>query len=518
VITIVDGIVNGHLLIDGSINETLIPVTPDIPLKVSKYDNEKDLLQGFLDLWIESKPDKIVYHNGDSYDMPYLIRRIKINDIQMPQLGKVTSTEVRGTGTKIIYTQSVMGIEPQLALDIEGVEIIDLLHFFRRFNPGLSNYRLETIGQLFLGEGKSGLEIQEMFDIVKSRDANRMAEVGWYSFKDTVLLYRLYTLLEIDDLISGFSDIILCTNEELLRMSDTNLIRRIMTKIDPCLSLSSFSITNPTHYIPMKPGFYKKVKLYGYENLITKAFEYLIEYYRQLGGDYTTYVSYMESILDGIRYLPCNLQNIAIYSSIVKELIPDILINLLSQLPNVISVDENYVYTQTEVDLDSILGLPRAKYSLILSLSNSSYIVAVNPNFFLRYGNHKLCRPSYPYIRELVDSYMIDIMTGRNPTTHRENIQTINPSRLVISIKVKSVDHYKPRSELIQARISRLLNSQGVIIDTWIKVNYLLTVDGLYLIGPGSPIESSPPIDIQAYQNQIGPIYKLLDKLANLVK
>lgn len=504
----------GYLLVDGSINEKLIPKT-EIPMTVLSYNGEADLICGFLQIWSQSRPNRIVYHNGDSYDMPYLIRRINLHNILPPQLGPQQQAPMTPLSTHIIYTQSVVGVEPQIALDVPGIEMVDLLYFFRRFNPGLPNYRLETIANLFLGEGKSGLSIDDMFAIVKSGDPDRMAKVGWYSFKDTVLLYKLWQLLHIGDIITEFSNISLCTAEELLRMTNMELIRRIITKIDPCVSLSSFSISVPTHYVNLPHGFHRDVKLYGYENLVTRAFEYLIDYYKSNPEEYG-YTVYLENILDNIRHLPCNLQNIAIYSSIVKDSVPAALISLLSQLQNVISIDENFVYIRRGADLTELLGPPRAIYSLILSLSSASSIMVIMPDTILRYGSHKLCRPSYAYVKQLVDWYMMEIVSGRDPRKRSitmEDVKAIDPHLLTITVKVKSIDHYKPGSDTVQARIAKLLNDRGINIQTWASVTYIHTIDGIYIVNRDADYLTAPAIDTKKYAAEINSIYKQLDSL-----
>ena len=130
--------------------------TDDFPeATFKKYETEKELIIGFFDLWRKINPDRCMHYNGDSYDMPYILKRAKLLDIKILSLSKLLSPS-------IVISQlhpSPIGIQRDETIISPGVEKLDLITYLRRFYPGNTNYRLETTGILYLGEGKSGLEI-----------------------------------------------------------------------------------------------------------------------------------------------------------------------------------------------------------------------------------------------------------------------------------------------------------------------------------------------------------------------
>ena len=110
--------------------------------------SEHELLTRFLDFWSSDYPDLVTSWNGTGFDIPYLVNRmIKIlGESEMKKLspwGTVYERTIKETwGDKQTYT-------------ILGVPNMDYLEIYKKFSmKNLENYRLETVCQEELGEGK----------------------------------------------------------------------------------------------------------------------------------------------------------------------------------------------------------------------------------------------------------------------------------------------------------------------------------------------------------------------------
>ena len=57
---------------------------PDEPVKILAGNNEKEMLADFWDILKNNKTDVIVTHNGYQFDIPFLILRSVINNIEIP--------------------------------------------------------------------------------------------------------------------------------------------------------------------------------------------------------------------------------------------------------------------------------------------------------------------------------------------------------------------------------------------------------------------------------------------------
>jgi len=499
-----------YLLFSEALNKDLLP--KDIVINI--YNNESDLIMAFYSLWITNSPDKVVHYNGDSYDVPYIITRSKLNGIEIPFLGRTPpSSEQQIEGVKKIIIQTPMGTEEKESFDTPGVEIIDLVLFFRRFHPGLENYRLETIGRKFLGEGKTGLDIETMFEIIESKDPDRMAEVALYSYQDTLLLYRIWKDLNIEDTINNLSGKLLCSNEDILRFSDNEFVKRIFIRLDDSTSFSSFYIKKLGYTSEAGTKFYQNVSLYSYEYIAKRSIEIM------MSGDKKEFV---ERLAKSISGLPCKLQMMVLYSSSMTNNYIDILINELSQkVPGIIAIDENYVWYSGNIEdasfLDSLFGKPKTSYKLYMSLSSESSIIVNSDNSIIRYGLNKISRHKYEFIRMIVDDYLTLIMNGIDPRSNKitqDGLGKVNPKLLVLSAKVKSINHYKPsgKADTVQRQLAKIVSSMGINIDTWLKVNYLNTTTGPHLILKDEDYNVQN-IDIKKYVKDINSVYRTLDKI-----
>ena len=479
-----------------------------------KYETEKDLIIGFFELWRKVNPDRCMNYNGDSYDMPYILKRAKLLDIKILSLSKLLSPSI----VISMLHPSPIGIQRDETIISSGVEKLDLITYLRRFYPGNTNYRLETTGILYLGEGKSGLEIEEMFQIVESNDPVRMKTVSWYSYKDSILLYELLNKLDIENKIENICNDIYCTSEELLRINEENLISRMFYHADfGTVMIGKLYIDDISYLIPFKTSVYRNLYVNKYDELFDLALSMN-----------TTHKEYVDIIRDRIKYLPTYMKAMIVYSNYIPLDIRSNLESLIKDIKGVIAIDDNFIYTlslDTKLlsltekyehfsakDIKNHLSLVD-KYDYLFVITPSSRIFYKN-DILTRIGLHTISRPKYEYMKIAIDSYLLDYIAGEKVSgrkTTTKELSLIDKNFFIVSDKIKPLSSYKDK-RLIKHKISENL-SNTINITTWVNVKYIHTEKIFKIITKDGSIneDESYILNYKKYVKDINEIYKTLD-------
>lgn len=152
--------------------------------------DEADLLKKFLIFWEKSYPEIISGWNIETFDLPYLIRRIEKtlgeNSVKMLSPWKIVRAKEiidRRTG------------KTQNAFDIFGVNIIDYLPFFKKYaGIGVENNKLDTVAKEVLKESKLDHEEYDTFADFYTKNWDLFVE---YNIVDTVLIDKLEKKLRL---------------------------------------------------------------------------------------------------------------------------------------------------------------------------------------------------------------------------------------------------------------------------------------------------------------------------------
>lgn len=118
----------------------------------TKCSSESELLLKFLDFWSEDYPDIVTGWNITGFDIPYLVNRI--NKV----LGEKMVNKLSPWGT--VYERKIKETwGERQGFTILGVSNMDYLEIYKKFSmKNLENFRLETVCQEELGEGKVAYE------------------------------------------------------------------------------------------------------------------------------------------------------------------------------------------------------------------------------------------------------------------------------------------------------------------------------------------------------------------------
>lgn len=359
-------------------NSEFILTTSDI--KDSKFNiihnrSEKDLLNKFLTLINSLNPQRMIYYNGDSFDMPYLIKRLQMNNINVKTIGHVCSST-----HSLIYNDTLL---------LPSLETIDLLHYYRRFYPYMSNHKLDTVAKKFLNRNKVDLSIEDMMEAVRNNDINMLKEVAKYSYIDSFLLKELYDEIELEKVCNNIGINI----DTLLCKSFNDIVDILAFNIDISSVLLTGKTSEPTHLQAGNVGIYQNIYIYDYSEL-----------YRNLMINSGNHLA----SLIGLRLedAPPKLIFTAFYSKYVDR--DNLSIELIDYLNTIItnntiiSIDATTIRSATPIDNLKLITLAQH----YVSLSNSSYIV-VNDDIEL-FGVAKLARVPFELMKDVMRDYFLD--------------------------------------------------------------------------------------------------------------
>lgn len=161
-----------------------------------KCDDEKILLESFLQFYENDYPDIVATWNGEIFDIPYLVHRIKhvLGDEQEKRL-----SPYKNLIAKEIFTKFGRSAEK---FYIEGIANLDYMNVYKKFCPTQhESYSLGSISAIELGETK--VEYEES-------NLSSLADKNWalfmdYNIQDVNLLVKLEEKLSYLNILRSLS-------------------------------------------------------------------------------------------------------------------------------------------------------------------------------------------------------------------------------------------------------------------------------------------------------------------------
>nr|AFS51966.1 DNA polymerase [Dendrolimus kikuchii nucleopolyhedrovirus] len=180
---------------------------------VAVFADETSMILSFLDLIKVTNPDIILDYNGDVFDLPFIIERMKRNKLQLrrydlPAVAPVTKLFINKLGNTVNTYYFNYYIH------------IDLYKYFSTDSNQnkVENFQLNTISEFYLGENKIDLHWTDM--ITMYNGGGRLLEIAKYNVQDCMLPIKLFLKLKIVD--SMYSQCILhrlCTDDVICNIS-----------------------------------------------------------------------------------------------------------------------------------------------------------------------------------------------------------------------------------------------------------------------------------------------------------
>ena len=163
------------------------------------FDNEKDMIESFIQCMIDKDPDMLIAWFGLKFDLPKLLERccaLGINPMRMSPINRIEG--VKKKGNRFTFSKGESGFSP-IQQPLGGRITLNLdLAFERQWNDSqrgtLPSMSLEYVSQTLFGEGKS--------KETKFEDPNEFYRRGWLEDTEAYLKYALVDvelLVRIDE-------------------------------------------------------------------------------------------------------------------------------------------------------------------------------------------------------------------------------------------------------------------------------------------------------------------------------
>ena len=453
------------------------------------FSKESDMIIRFFELIVEFSPDRMYTYNGDSFDIPYLIERCTLHDIIPPKNFKFVNKRIKGR----------FQWENVKAFDTKSIEHFDILRIMLRFYPGLINYRLETIARLFLGEGKTGLEIEEMFKSFYIQSSTGIEDLAKYSVKDSLLLLKLNEKLKFDKLMETISNSCGVICSQILDLYDYELINKCAFMVDPG-SYSLFGEKSEhqinTNSVIKQNYLYKDIYVYDYSIYYSIEMQrYQSKFNHELSNRSLELHSKLKADLYWSKYFVKEESTEGNYISQLK----------LLNFDNIIEITDITIKSIGPMKdlIEGSLALLN-RYSYYLQLGKLSYAAreAIDGSI-IKAGTKKELKPTFKMSKDYLDQVLNYLFSDRSSGLELPEyyVEDGTFEDYEIDIKLKDIDEYPVGSD--KWKLASQFNQK---IKTWTRVKYYMTVNGPIL----KELYNSEVLETDFYEKELKNIKKLL--------
>ena len=173
-----------------------------------KCKNEKELAERFLMYWGNHCPDIITGWNTKFFDIPYLVNRFTqlLDEEQAKQLSPWGFINERKT---FVNNREMKYYE---LIGVASLDYMDMYKGYAKNGISQENYRLETIAQSELKEGKLSFDEYDNLHQLYKLDFQKFIE---YNIKDIVLIERLDDKLKLFDIAMTLAYDTKCNFEDI---------------------------------------------------------------------------------------------------------------------------------------------------------------------------------------------------------------------------------------------------------------------------------------------------------------
>lgn len=144
---------------------------------VRVFENEDNMLADFLRFWSSNYPDILTDWNGERFDIPYLVNRMK------QRLGEEKTELLSPVGVIREYTLDGKNV----GYELKGIEHLDYMMLFKKYSPGERDFSLDAVCEDVLKEKKLP-NPEASFKLFYERHWDMFCE---YNLRDSALLFKL---------------------------------------------------------------------------------------------------------------------------------------------------------------------------------------------------------------------------------------------------------------------------------------------------------------------------------------
>jgi len=490
---------------------------------VEILDDEKSLVKRMWEIFSVNNVYRNYTYNGLGFDIPYTADRMRVGNFDdLPQLG-VDSDPAQFA---ILNYRAKFGSRQTLLPIAVGYETIDMLLYFQHFYPFLPNHKLETVGQYIIGQGKTGLPIEDLFVAYETNDAKKIGAAADYALQDSVLLALLeeamYFEQEINQIANGFK----MTVEDFLTSTPIDLVIQASFVVNPLNFLSnlSFALFNTVKSNEFfKKGIYSDVHIYDYSMVY-------LDIMRNSGDPFVISLSNIllyginssEIIRDRgtIRQWP-ELVATMFYSPYISEsvstsmraVLKSRLLDTLDQLRlDGTLIFQNHFSIRTRIPLyiDSVELIQRAAF--FMSVTKSSYLIGNDIDNLTCHGRSIVCKQKFPLATTYVNNYINfrynNIDKYLTYTPNADELPRDNIDDYVLTYKISSTSSINDMSLSIQEQVREILGYEP---------DFEYTVKYVMVKTPSSQVQPANVNTISSSDNpsSVSLKYKTIPKLIN---
>ncbi len=463
------------------------------------FDNEKELIEGFFDFLSGVSPDYIYGYNDASFDYEYLYQRCVIHKIDVgPTVSGVTKNYRINSSWKNRKLRTPFGMEFKHRFNTPGINQIDMLYYARRYYPGLPNHKLDTVSGLFIGEGKTGLKIEDMMNYYRTQDKDGMKLVALYSIQDSVLLR------DLDIKLNMLDNLIVLGNSSMDDMSSV-LENHSITVLNKIMGSYDFSYLF---------GRSENIKL-NTNNMVKDLVVYSDIYVYDPSSLYATILDRNENAeinaLDIIN-LPAEILVSAFYSSFNDYGGSYVeLTKYINENRGILELKKNVIISSVEIKNLPLLY----RYDKYVQIDKNNYFALTDSAVLVKIGQSRIIKPTFDLASKYITDYIYYVFGLKDSHPFFDDSDYLILDNIALSARVKSSDNYKNTTSfryILSKQYEDHLNNKILI---WSSVKY-------YKIGiiPGFILKdlykSEYPIEFNYYKKLMNEYKKILLKINKL--
>ena len=174
-------------------------------------ENEINLITRFFLMIKEHDPTVITGFNIYSFDIHYLVSRLKLRLSEIPDISRGIINCVNLI--KVDWVSGAYGHNNYEKLVVGGRVILDMYLYFKRMK--LDKYSLNFISDKFLGEQKHDMNHAKMQQAFESKNHESLRKVAEYCIQDSVLVMKLFQKVQMWIDVCEISKITKCGIEDI---------------------------------------------------------------------------------------------------------------------------------------------------------------------------------------------------------------------------------------------------------------------------------------------------------------
>jgi hypothetical protein len=469
-----------------------------VPTVAIKYEDEVEEIKAFFQLIKETNADRTYSYNGETFDNPYIVERMNLFGMKQIPTGRDTGERADISLVKVFGLPAM-----KWKMVRPGVSQIDVIKYFRRFHPYLHKYKLDYIGEKFVGERKTDIPIMELLRAYKEQDIETLGLGAQYSIQDSVLLGKVVREVGIDERLELLANNINVSIEDLIDLDEDEIIKRAVYSINP-LATTRTHRTNVflkgLSQKDTKKGFFESVEGFDISSL----------YLDTMDASEDPVTSRLSALLRSGGAPPTLIRTAYLSEYTYTDNSDNILVDGINEMKernngNIIYFNGLLVKATDAEELPFMDSV--SEYISYLSISSTTY-VGLTENGIVRAGNSAFIKPKYGYAKKVVDNYIESMFYGGAP---EELPNTISLEDAIITMNVKASSTYRNQSSKL-ALVSSLVEAKGINIaestDGKVTTKYVMILPrGSYILA-----EDFDPavheLDIGWYQKDTNKIIK----------